>query len=189
MKLPRRRPRYADIVATLALAFALGGTAYAVTQIDPDSVYTDAIQDQAVTAAKLHTNSVNSARVVDGSITSLDIADESVGAAELGPDAVTGANVAKNSISLDDLVGASVKGAISFNLGANACGTLSFGVSGAHVGEVVAMGYTGSVAMPDGVVFAPGRVTAAGVVSQRACNLSSSPVSVSSIGVHIITFG
>src|SRR5436190_5809793 len=101
MKLPRRRPRYADIVATLALLFALGGTAYAVTQIDPDSVYTDAIQDRAVTAAKLHPNSV------------------------------TGAKVASNSLSLADLVGANVNGSISFTLGANTCGTLNLGVGGA----------------------------------------------------------
>jgi hypothetical protein len=229
MKLPRRRPGYAEIVATVALFLALGGTAYAVTQIDPDSVYTNAIQDQAVTVPKLHNNAVNSAKVLDGSIAGRDIADESVtssdlatdsvqaseiadnsidggeivdntlGAADLAPDsvgsselasnAVTGAKIADNSISLADLVGANVNGAISFSLAANTCGTLNFGVGGAQVGEVVLMSYTGAVAVPPGVVFAPGRVTAAGNVSQRACNVTGSSVSVSSIGVHIITFG
>jgi hypothetical protein len=229
MKLPRRRPRYADVAATLALVMAMGGTAYAVTQIDPDSVYTGAIQDKAVTQPKLHNNSVNSAKVVDGSIGSVDIADNSITSADLGTDsvqaiqiadnsidggeiidnslgaadlaagsvgnselasnAVTGDKVASNSISLADLVGADVKGAISFSLGANTCGTLNFGVSGAAVGEVVLMSYTGSVAVPPAVVFGVARVTAAGSISQRACNVSSTAVSVSSIGVRIITFG
>jgi hypothetical protein len=199
MKLPRRRPRYADIVATLALFFALGGTAYAVTQIDPDSVYTDAIQDKAVTVAKLHNNSVDSTKVVNGSITSLDITDNSLGAAdlatssvdnsELATNAVTGAKVADNSIGLADLVGANVNGSISFSLGANTCATLNFGVGGAQVGDVVLMSYTGTVAMPPGVVFAPFRVVSAGSITTRACNVTASSMSVSSIGVHFVTFG
>jgi hypothetical protein len=199
MKLPRRRPRYADVAATLALVIALGGTAYAVTQIDPDSVYTDAIQDKAVTAAKLHNNAVNSARVLNGSIASVDIADESITSddlaadsvtnSELGADAVTGAKVLANSLSLSDLLGADAQGQISFSLGANACGTVTYGVAGAKVGEVVLMSYTGNVALPDAVVFGLARVTSANHISQRACNVSGTPVNVSNIGVRFVTFG
>jgi hypothetical protein len=97
--------------------------------------------------------------------------------------------VASNSIGLSDLIGADVNGAISFSLGANSCGTLNFGVSGAAVGQAVLLTYTGTVAMPSGVMFSPFRVVSAGNITARACNVTSTSVSVSSIGVRIVTFG
>ena len=51
------------------------------------------------------------------------------------------------------------------------------------------MTYTGSVAMPVGVVFAPFRVVAAGNIAVRACNVTASSVSVDGIGVRFVTFG
>jgi hypothetical protein len=48
-----RRPRYADVTATLALIVALGGTSYAVTALPRDSVGTAQLKDRAVTRAKL----------------------------------------------------------------------------------------------------------------------------------------
>ena len=189
MKLPLRRPRYADIAATLALFLAMGGTAYAVTQIDPNSVNTAAIQDKAVTQPKLHSNSVNSSKIVDGSIASVDLADGSIGNSQLAPGAVTGDKVANKSISLANLVGADVSGGISFSLGANACGNLTLGVSAAQVGQVVLISYTGTVALPPAVVMGLARVSSAGTITLRACNVSSSSVTVSNIGVRIITFG
>ena len=97
--------------------------------------------------------------------------------------------MAANSIGLADLVGANVSGAISFSLGANTCATLNFGVGGAAVGEAVVMSYTGAVALPPGVVFSPFRVVSAGNVTTRACNVTASSVSVSSLGVRFVTFG
>jgi hypothetical protein len=87
------------------------------------------------------------------------------------------------------MIGADVSGAISFSLGANTCGTLNFGVGAAAVGEAVIMSYTGDVALPPGVVFGPFRVVSAGNITARACNVTSSSVSVSSIGVRFVTFG
>jgi len=229
MKL-RFRPRYADVAATIALLFAMSGTAYAVaSQLPPDTVDTQAIQNGAVTALKLHGNSVNSAKVVDNTLTGADVQDGSIGNADLGVDSVQapqiadnsidggeivdnsltgtdiapnaignselaagsvdGTKVADNSIGLADLVGANINGAISFTLGANACGTLNMGVSGASVGEVVLLSYTGTVALPPGVMFGPFRVVSAGVVTTRACNVTATAMTVTDIGVHIVTFG
>lgn len=218
MKL-RFRPRYADVAATIALVFALSGTAYAVaSQLPPDSVDTQAIQNGAVTSFKLHANSVNGAKVQDGSIgnadlgvdsvqasqiadnsidggeiidnslTGIDIAPAAIGNSELATGSVDGNKVADKSIGLADLAGANVNGAISFTLGANACGTLNMSVSGAAVGDVVLMSYTGTVALPPGVMFSPFRVVSAGLVTTQACNVTGTSVSVTSIGVHIVTF-
>ena len=48
-----RRPRYADVAATLALIVALGGTSYAVTSLPRNSVGTAQIKAHAITKAKL----------------------------------------------------------------------------------------------------------------------------------------
>jgi hypothetical protein len=51
-----RRPRYADITATIALVVALGGTSYAVTALPRNSVGTAQLQAHAVTKGKLAPN-------------------------------------------------------------------------------------------------------------------------------------
>jgi hypothetical protein len=54
--MPKLRPprlRYADIVATLALVIALGGTSYAVTALPRNSVGTAQLKTHAVTKSKL----------------------------------------------------------------------------------------------------------------------------------------
>lgn len=48
-----RRPRYADVAATMAFVLALGGTSYAVTALPRNSVGTAQLKAQAVTKAKL----------------------------------------------------------------------------------------------------------------------------------------
>ena len=48
-----KRPRYADVTATPAMALALGGTSYAVTTLPRDSVGTAQIKAHAVTKGKL----------------------------------------------------------------------------------------------------------------------------------------
>ena len=229
MRLRFRRPRYADVAATVALVFALSGTAYAVTTLPRNSVGTRSIQNGAVTNPKIAANTIQTNRIKNGTVTGVDVANGSIGNADLGvdsvqasqiadntidggeiidnsltgndiatgaignselaPNSVTGANVAANSIGLADLVGANVSGAISFNLGANTCGTLNFGVSGAAVGEAVIMSYTGNVTFPAGVMFGPFRVVSTGNITTRACNVTTSSVSVSGIGVRFVTFG
>ena len=70
-----------------------------------------------------------------------------------------------------------------------AAATLNIGVSGAAVGETVMMSYTGSVALPSGVMFGPFRVVSANNITARACNVTTGPVSVSGLGVRFVTFG
>jgi hypothetical protein len=189
MRLRFPRPRYADVAATLALVVALSGTAYAVSTLPRNSVSTRSIQPGAVTNPKIAANTIQSARIKDATLTGVDVADGSIGNVELASNSVTGANVVANSIGLADLVGANASGAISFAIGANSCATLNFGVGGAAVGEAVIMSYTGSVALPPGVMFGPFRVVSAGNITTRACNVTASSVSVSSLGVRFVTFG
>jgi trimeric autotransporter adhesin len=183
-----RRPRYADIAATVALLFSMGGTAYAATALAPNTVGTPQLKDHAVTAIKIHPSAVAATSLMDGAVTNSKIGAGAVTNSKLGLNSIVGANVAKDSLSLADLVGADVSGAISFSLGAGSCGTLNMNVSGAQVGQVVLFSFTGNVGVAS-VTFGGTRVTSAGHISVRACNAAASTVSVSNLGIRIITFG
>jgi hypothetical protein len=174
-----RRPRYAEVAATVALLFSMGGTAYAATTLAPNTVGTPQLKNGAVTAIKIHGNAVTSTGLADGSVTS----------SKLGSDSVGSSNVAANSLSLADLVGADITGGISFSLAANHCGTLALGVSGAQVGQVALFSFIGDVAVPSSVTFGGTKVTSAGHVTVQACNAAASSVSVSNLGIRVITFG
>src|SRR5277367_4350358 len=93
-----RRPRYADIVATVALVLALGGTAYAATVLPAKSVGTKQLKNLAVTNKKLAVGAVGASNVVPQSITS----------AQLAPQSITSAQVAPHSLRLSDLGGTDV---------------------------------------------------------------------------------
>jgi hypothetical protein len=213
------RPRYADVAATLALLFAMGGTAYAATSIGPNTVGTAQLKDHAVTESKIDTHAVGTGRIApmavtngkladasvdgpklaDGSVTELKVGDFSVTNSKIGTGAVTnnkigldsigGSNVAPNALSLADLVGGDTSGHIGFTLNASGCGTLNISVGGAQVGQVVLFSFTGNVAVPSSVTFGGSKVTAAGAVTVRACNHSASSFTVSNLGIRIVTFG
>ena len=56
MRMPaRRRPRYAEVTAALAVIVALGGTSYAVTAVPRNSVGTAQLKAHVVTKSKLAT--------------------------------------------------------------------------------------------------------------------------------------
>ena len=147
-----RRPRYADVVATLALVLALGGTAYATGTIG-----TSDLKDGAVTTAKLHYQAVTSGKIANGAVT------------------------------LADLKGINLTGNISFSLPAGSCGKLTFGVTGASAGQAALLTWTGSV--PTHVVMGPLKVVSSSQVIGYACNLDSSDISATNVGVRLVTFG
>ena len=172
MQLPRlRRPRYADVVATLALFLALGGTAYAAT------VGTSDIQNLAVTTPKIANEAVTNAKIQPGA----------VGAGKLATGAVNGANVANNSLTLSDIAGINMTGTISFSFSAHSCGKLTLGVTGARAGQAAVLTWTGVV--PTHLVLGPLKVVDATHIITYACNESGSAISATAIGVRVITFG
>lgn len=75
MRKSLHRPSPAMIVAILALAVALGGTAVAGVKLSKNSVKTKTIKNNAVTTGKIK----------DGAVTSPKIGDGQVGTADLAP--------------------------------------------------------------------------------------------------------
>src|SRR5436190_23414259 len=93
MHLPTlRRPRYADVAATLALFLALGGTAYAAATIG-----TSDIQNGAVTTPKIAAEAVSNAKIEPGAVSTGKLVDGSVRTTKLAGGAVTHTKLAANA--------------------------------------------------------------------------------------------
>jgi hypothetical protein len=69
----RARLSYANVIATIALFVALGGTGYAVTTLPRNSVGPKQLRSHAVTASKIKPGAITSLRVRDHSLTGVDI--------------------------------------------------------------------------------------------------------------------
>jgi hypothetical protein len=73
---------YANVVATLALFLAIGGGAYAATQLKRNSVGTHQLKKNAVTGAKIKNNTITEAKLRDGAVTGAKIAAGSLTGAD-----------------------------------------------------------------------------------------------------------
>lgn len=79
------RLTYANVMSTLALFIALGGTAYAGFSLPRNSVRTQHIAARAVRTADIAPGAVNTSRIADRSLTQLDFAPGTVLRGEPGP--------------------------------------------------------------------------------------------------------
>jgi hypothetical protein len=84
------RLTYANIVASLALFIALGGGAYAATNLPKNSVASKQIKDGSVRTADLANNAVTAAKIKDGSLLSADFKAGQLPAGAQGPAGVQG---------------------------------------------------------------------------------------------------
>lgn len=162
LRLSSRRPRYADIAATLALIIASTGTAYAA-------------------------NTVGTIDIIDGAVTTPKLADAAVTAPKLAQNSIGSGKVSPNSLTLADIKGANLTGSISMALSANSCGNLNFSVTGAAAGQAALLTWTGTV--PSHIVIGPLKVVDSGHITAVACNVSGTAFSGSGIGIRIVTFG
>jgi hypothetical protein len=71
----RARLTYANVMATLALFIALGGTTYAAASLPHNSVGSSQLRSNAVTASKIRSGAVASSEIKDRSIGLKDISD------------------------------------------------------------------------------------------------------------------
>jgi hypothetical protein len=160
-----RRPRYADVVGTLALVVAMSGTAYA--------------------AHALPKNSVGSSQVKKTAIRSAEIKNGKVKTADLAPGAIGGAQVADGSLSLADIVGVDIPVSVSVVVNGDTCQTLDLTVPGAEVGQTALL-VPGATTIS--AVFAPARVSAPGVVTTRVCAIGIGSVFVNT-PFRVVTLG
>jgi hypothetical protein len=77
-RMPRRLPSPALVVAGLALAVALGGTAYAASALPRNSVGNQQLKAGSVSAVKLAKGSVTSRQIKDHTIVAADLAKNAI---------------------------------------------------------------------------------------------------------------
>jgi hypothetical protein len=74
-----KRPSHATAVAYLALFIALGGSAYAVTQLPKNSVGAKQIKKNAVTTAKVKDRAVTESKIAADAVTGAKVAESTLG--------------------------------------------------------------------------------------------------------------
>ena len=204
-----RRPRYADVVGTLALLVAMSGTAYAAHALPKNSVGSKQLKDNKVSSKDVRDGGLGAADLAAGSVGSATLQPGSVGTNQLAPGSVTGAQLAAGSVgpaavgvnaisttasvkdhtlTLVDLAGVDVASSINSTLPANTCTSVIVNATGAQLGQFAMVGLRGAVAIPN-VTFTPARVEVVDQVTFRICNPTTSSVSLGNVGIRVVTFG
>jgi hypothetical protein len=95
----RLRLTYANVVSTLALFLALGGSAaYAADKIHsgniaPGAVHTSNVFKRAITSGKLALGAVRSNQIADGAVSSKQVGNSAIGSKQIGAAAVAPSNL------------------------------------------------------------------------------------------------
>jgi hypothetical protein len=90
---------YANVAATFAVFIALGGSAYAATQLDKNSVGTKQLKKNAVTRAKIKKNAVTGAKVKDRSLTGDDLAIGTITGSNVKDGSLRGVDIDQSSLT------------------------------------------------------------------------------------------
>jgi hypothetical protein len=106
------RPRltYANVMSTIAVMLALGGTSYAAFKLPNNSVTSPKIKDGAVHSSDLGNGAVTSKKLANNAVTSGKLAPDAVGTTALADSAVTTSKLAPASITESDISPGSLTG-------------------------------------------------------------------------------
>jgi hypothetical protein len=97
------RVSYANVVASLALFVALGGTAAAVTTLPRDSVGAPQIRKDAVRSPEIAMDAVRSPEIAKDAVRSPEIASDAVRAPEIADGAVHSQEISDGTIRVADI--------------------------------------------------------------------------------------
>jgi hypothetical protein len=124
--MPRRLPSPALVVASLALAVALGGTTYAATALPKNSVGARQLKSGSVSTVKLAKGSVTSRQIKDHTIVAADIAKNTLPASALAGKVASAAHADRADSAAHADTAGSIAGAsfatVDYRVGANTPG-------------------------------------------------------------------
>ncbi len=93
MKGRRRRPSYANVMSTIAVFLALGGSSVAALRVSSAQ-----LKDNSVRSRDIRNNDLRSKDLRDGEIRGRDLRDNSVGGADVTDGSLTGTDIAPESL-------------------------------------------------------------------------------------------
>lgn len=100
MKRFKKHMTYANVMSTIAVFFAIGGTtAFAASQLAKNSVGSKQLKKNAVTAQKIKKNAVTGVKIKKNAVTGAKIKNNSVTAAKVKNNSITGAKLRDASIT------------------------------------------------------------------------------------------
>lgn len=125
------RPTPSMVVASLALAVALSGTAVAASvALAPNSVGTTQLKNGAVNTAKVKNNAITAAKVLNGTLLAADFKAGQIPAGPAGP---TGAAGAAGPAGPSDAYARSVAGPVAIPAGPTTLASLAIPQAGKYV--------------------------------------------------------
>jgi hypothetical protein len=146
---------FSNVVAVVALFFALGGTVYAAagkingSQIKPKSIPGNRIKPKSLTATQLKPGAVSGAQIMAGSITADRIQSGSL----------TGAQIKAGS-----LTGAQVNGSTLTGVSAAAIGTVQYVAATVSINPASETGTSGTANCPAGMKVIGGGATTSNAI-------------------------
>jgi hypothetical protein len=143
------RPSPAMVVASIALAVALGGTSYAAITLPKNSVGTKQLKKNAVTSAKVKANAVTSPKVASNSLTGADINEATLGTVPSATSATTAGSAAPSGGAGGSLAGAYPNPTIAANAVASANVVDAAAVAGLRKVDIAAVSTTVSFDPPN----------------------------------------
>jgi hypothetical protein len=166
----KRSLSFSNVVAVVALFFALGGTVYAAAgkisgaQIKPSSIPANRIKPKSLTATQLKAGAVSAAQIKAGSIPAGKIQSGSLTGTQIKAESLTGTQIKSGSltgtqIKSGSLTGTQVLGSSLTGVSAAAVGTVQYVTSTVPLNPALTKGTSTSANCPGGMKVIGGGAT------------------------------
>jgi hypothetical protein len=179
-----KRLTYANVMATIAVFMALGGTSFALAAVAANSVGSKQLKKGAVTNSKLATGAVTGAKVANGSLTGTQIKSSTLGTVPAATKAanltgtISGSQVSSavaNATNATNAINASYVGGFTFTqISASTSMNTDDALLSDFGGLTLGMKCNGGHAYIDATSASPGASFGIGTVNGNATNFSSS---------------
>lgn len=176
-----------DLASNSVTASKIGDGAVVTSKLAFNAVNTSAIADGAVGTSKLGSGVVTTSRISDAAVSSSKIATAAVGTAAIANGAVKTAQLGNASITRGKIAGGYANGAIGLTITGLHCVDAQVTVPGAQPGDMAFVNMQASSNLASNILIWPLKVSVAGQVLTRFCNIGSTSQSFSNQSLYILT--